>query len=120
MTKVVIFKSKSHILGFEISGHSGYAEEGSDIVCSAISSISQMVVVGIKDVLKIGAFVEISNGYLKLNLSQKDAENAAVLEISAGMAMETEMLGGRTPVGDKLLAKHYLRKHGKNAYYGQK
>ena len=78
MTKVVIFKSKSHILGFEISGHSGYAEEGSDIVCSAISSISQMVVVGIKDVLKIGAFVEISNGYLKLNLSQKDAENESV------------------------------------------
>ena len=78
MTKVVIFKSKSHILGFEISGHSGYAEEGSDIVCSAISSISQMVVVGIKDVLKIGAFVEISSGYLKLNLSQKDAENESV------------------------------------------
>ncbi len=78
MTKVVIFKSKSHILGFEISGHSGYAEEGSDIVCSAISSISQMAVVGIKDVLKIGAFVEISNGYLKLNLSQKDAENESV------------------------------------------
>ncbi len=52
--------------------------------------------------------------------AQKAAENAAVLEIIAGMAMETEMLGGRTPVGDKLLAKHYLRKHGKNAYYGQK
>lgn len=78
MTKVVIFKSKSYILGFEISGHSGYAEEGSDIVCSAISSISQMVIVGIKDVLKIGAFVEISSGYLKLNLSQKDAENESV------------------------------------------
>ena len=75
MTKIVIYKSKSHILGFEISGHTGYAEEGSDIVCSAVSSMSQMVVVGIKDVLKLNAFVEISDGYLKLKLSQKDVEN---------------------------------------------
>lgn len=75
MTKIVIYKSKSHIVGFEISGHTGYAEEGSDIVCSAVSSMSQMVVVGIKDVLKLNAFVEISDGYLKLKLSEKDIEN---------------------------------------------
>lgn len=75
MTKIVIFKSKSHIVGFEISGHTGYAEEGSDIVCSAVSSMSQMVVVGIKDVLKLNAFVQISDGYLKLKLSEKDIEN---------------------------------------------
>lgn len=54
--------------------------------------------------------------------AKKAAENAAVLEIIAEMAMQTEILaGGRTDrVGDTLLAKHYLRKHGKNAYYGQK
>lgn len=75
MTKIVIYKSKSHIVGFEISGHTGYAEEGSDIVCSAVSSMSQMVVVGIKDVLKLNAFVEISDAYLKLKLSEKDIEN---------------------------------------------
>lgn len=75
MTKIVIYKSKSHIVGFEISGHTGYAEEGSDIVCSAVSSMSQMVVVGIKDVLKLNAFVEISDGYLKLKLSQNDVGN---------------------------------------------
>ena len=75
MTKIVIYKSKSHIVGFEISGHTGYAEEGSDIVCSAVSSMSQMVVVGIKDVLKLNAFVQISDGYLKLKLSEKDIEN---------------------------------------------
>ena len=52
--------------------------------------------------------------------AKKAAEHAAVLEIIAGMALETEALGGRTPVGKTLLAKHYLRKHGKNAYYGQR
>ncbi|MBQ3140906.1 MAG: L-ribulose-5-phosphate 4-epimerase [Clostridia bacterium] len=47
-------------------------------------------------------------------------ENAAVLEEVAHMAYYTEDLGRKTPVDGALLDKHYLRKHGKNAYYGQK
>lgn len=35
---------------FEISGHSGYAEEGSDIVCSAVSAMSQLVINTITEV----------------------------------------------------------------------
>ncbi|MBR1810716.1 MAG: L-ribulose-5-phosphate 4-epimerase [Clostridia bacterium] len=52
----------------------------------------------------------------------KAAENSAVLEIIAEMAINTELLaGGATRrVGKELLKKHYLRKHGANAYYGQK
>ena len=55
MTNVKIFKDKSNILGFEISGHSGYAEEGRDIVCSAISTLSQSICVGIDNVLNLSA-----------------------------------------------------------------
>jgi hypothetical protein len=29
------------------------------------------------------------------------------------------MLGQHTPIGKHLLDKHYLRKHGKDKYYGQ-
>ncbi len=46
--------------------------------------------------------------------------NAVVLEEVAKMAYQTEMLGNSVPVDKYLLDKHYLRKHGKNAYYGQK
>jgi L-ribulose-5-phosphate 4-epimerase len=46
--------------------------------------------------------------------------NAVVLEEVAKMAFRTEVLGNRTPVDQYLLDKHYLRKHGKDAYYGQK
>ncbi len=75
MTKIVIYKNKNHILGFEVSGHSGYAEEGSDIVCSAISTATQMAVTGITEVLKLNAFVEISDGYLKFKLQNADFDN---------------------------------------------
>ena len=47
-------------------------------------------------------------------------KNAVVLEEVAKMAFRTKVLGKTEPVDDYLLDKHYLRKHGKNAYYGQK
>jgi L-ribulose-5-phosphate 4-epimerase len=46
--------------------------------------------------------------------------NAVVLEEVAEMAFRTEVLGNKKPVDQYLLDKHYLRKHGKDAYYGQK
>ena len=46
--------------------------------------------------------------------------NAVVLEELAFMAFHTAALTpGIGPMQQELLDKHYLRKHGKNAYYGQ-
>jgi len=46
--------------------------------------------------------------------------NAVVLEEVAHMALFTEILSpSRPPISGHLLDKHYLRKHGTNAYYGQ-
>jgi L-ribulose-5-phosphate 4-epimerase len=54
----------------------------------------------------------------------KDADeavhNAVVMEETAKMAFRTEVLGNKTAVDQYLLDKHYYRKHGENAYYGQK
>jgi L-ribulose-5-phosphate 4-epimerase len=48
------------------------------------------------------------------------AHNAAILESLARMAYFTTTLNqAAEPVGRALHNKHYLRKHGKNAYYGQ-
>lgn len=45
--------------------------------------------------------------------------NAVALEEIARMALFTVMLGNDEPVGKTLLDKHFQRKHGKDAYYGQ-
>ena len=45
--------------------------------------------------------------------------NAVALEAIAMMAFNTFQLGNSKPVNRSLLEKHFLRKHGKNAYYGQ-
>lgn len=47
--------------------------------------------------------------------------NAVVLEEVAMMAFHTQLLtGSREPMPQVLLDKHFLRKHGPDAYYGQK
>ena len=52
----------------------------------------------------------------------KAVENALVMEESAYMAYIAKSLtaGKVEPAPQELLDKHYNRKHGKNAYYGQK
>ena len=51
---------------------------------------------------------------------EKALESALVLEEIAKMAFRTEILGNRYSVGQHLVDRHYLRKHGKDAYYGQR
>ncbi|MDA3823621.1 MAG: L-ribulose-5-phosphate 4-epimerase [Bacteroidales bacterium] len=45
--------------------------------------------------------------------------NAVVLEYVAKMAFRNVVLGNDKGIEQYLLDKHYLRKHGKDAYYGQ-
>ncbi len=47
--------------------------------------------------------------------------NAVVMETVANMAYHAEQINpSGTPIEQYLLDKHYMRKHGPNAYYGQK
>lgn len=57
--------------------------------------------------------------------AQKAVENALILEEICNMAYRTESVAAFSTdsnigIEDYLLEKHYNRKHGKNAYYGQK
>lgn len=70
---------------------------------------------------QIGAVLVYSHGPFTWG---KDAassvENAVILEEVAMMAWHTIALSPDAAIQQELLDKHYLRKHGKNAYYGQK
>lgn len=46
--------------------------------------------------------------------------NAAVLEEISAMALATRSLNSGIKIQPELSDKHYLRKHGENAYYGQR
>ena len=41
------------ITGYKVSGHAGFAEEGMDIICSAVSALTQAPLLGLKRHLKL-------------------------------------------------------------------
>ncbi len=44
MTHVTFYKSSDVFYGFKEEGHAGFAEEGNDILCSALSSMTMLVI----------------------------------------------------------------------------
>ncbi|MHC4658856.1 MAG: L-ribulose-5-phosphate 4-epimerase AraD [Planctomycetota bacterium] len=73
------------------------------------------------DPLKMRAVLVANHGPFTWGATAPDAvEAAVVLEQTAKMALGTIIINPkRDEISKVLLDKHYLRKHGKNAYYGQ-
>ena len=74
-----------------------------------------------KDPLEISAVLVHSHGPFTWGATAaKAVENAAVLEYVAEMAFYTLGIDKNASMDRVLLEKHFFRKHGPNAYYGQK
>ncbi len=56
------------IVGFCVKGHSGYADEGSDIVCAAITSAVRLTECAVNDVLGLEASVKVKGDQVSLKL----------------------------------------------------
>ena len=74
MTKITFYKKNDLIVGFEVSGHTGKDDFGRDLLCCQISTVAQLAVVGLFEVEKIDGFKQISDGYLKISLSENQAK----------------------------------------------
>ena len=66
-----------------------------------------------------GALVNSHGPFTWGENAEKSVENSVILEECAMMAWHTLMLNPDADFQKSLLDKHYLRKHGENAYYGQ-
>ncbi len=76
MTKVIFNRKNGKIIRFVISGHTGKAEYGKDVLCAAISSVSQNALVGITEILNIKPeILKIDDGYLEFELQKQDYNN---------------------------------------------
>ena len=68
MTRCEFFTEDDRITGFSVSGHSGYAEAGSDIVCAAISAIVTMAEATINEVCGAKAKVRVKDDQARITL----------------------------------------------------
>ena len=69
MTRCEFFTQDERITGFSVSGHSGYAEAGSDIVCAAISAVTAMAEATINDVCGAKAKVRVKEQDARITLT---------------------------------------------------
>ncbi|MCD8005510.1 MAG: ribosomal-processing cysteine protease Prp [Oscillospiraceae bacterium] len=61
--------------GFSVSGHSGYSEAGSDIVCAAVSSAVMLTVNMSIDGFNVNGSTEVIDDTVKFTVNEK-SENA--------------------------------------------
>ena len=87
MTRCEFFTEDDRITGFTISGHSGYAEAGQDIICAAISAVVTMAEATINDVCGAKAKVRVKeeDARITLTLPASCDEEDAVQAVLAGM-----------------------------------
>ena len=87
MTRCEFFTENDRITGFSISGHSGYAEAGSDIVCAAISAVVTMAEATINDVCGAKAKVRVKDEQARITLTLPVScdEEETVQAVLAGM-----------------------------------
>ena len=95
MTEIKIIKINNQITSVECSGHTGYAEIGQDILCSAISSVVQGCALGLLKVAKIKNLQVKKNdseGYYKFTIpakiSTQQQEQANVLLNTLQLCLE--------------------------------
>ena len=89
MTRCEFFTQEDRITGFSVSGHSGYAEAGSDIVCAAISAVVTMAEATINDVCGAKAKVRVKedDARITLTLPASCDEEETVQAVLAGMML---------------------------------
>ena len=77
------------ITGFSVSGHSGYAESGSDIICAAITAIVTMAEATINDVCGAKAKVRVKEEGARITLTLPTScdEEESVQAVLAGMML---------------------------------
>ncbi len=80
---------EDRITGFSVSGHSGYAEAGSDIVCAAISAAVAMAEAIINDVCGAKAKVRVKeqDARITLTLPTSCDEEETVQAVLSGLLL---------------------------------
>ena len=89
MTRCEFFTEDDRITGFSVSGHSGYAEAGQDIICAAISAVVTMAEATINDVCGAKAKVRVKeeDARVTLTLPVSCDEEESVQAVLAGMML---------------------------------
>ena len=91
MISITIFETDHQYKGFLCKGHAGYAEEGYDIICAAVSVLTVNTINSLEQFTEDEMEVEQApdGGYLKLMMSGKLSKEADLLMKSLVLGLQT-------------------------------
>ena len=101
MTTATVFSEEDRLVGFEVSGHSGYAESGADIVCAAVTSAVRLVECTLNDVLGLQVSVKVrekdASVHLKLPANLSPEQDGLCQTLLAGFLVHLTSLAEEYP-----------------------
>ena len=81
MIEIVLKQKGNRISGFSVKGHSNLDKKGKDIVCAAVSSLTETAILGLGNHLKRDVEYKVDSGDLFVNLlDEPDELTDAVLQ----------------------------------------
>ena len=106
MINIILKRNEQNIVSFVIDNHAmpedrdfnhdeALVGEAFDMVCNSVSVLSQSVIIGLDEVLKLNATYEMSDGYLKLDLTdfnEEELKEAQVLLLTFEKSLESVIL----------------------------
>ncbi|HHT43396.1 MAG TPA: ribosomal-processing cysteine protease Prp [Firmicutes bacterium] len=102
MIRIDFWKSDQGWQGFSARGHAGYADPGDDIVCAAVSVLTQTAILGIQEVVGVNCLVDLEEqeGLMEVLIPQ---------ELSEEQRKQVQLILEVLYVGLKATEKEYKR-----------
>lgn len=97
-------KKNGKFQSFRISGHSGYAEQGSDIVCAAVSSMAMLVINTVSEDFGVPVGLRVDEAAATIDFALKDSDDRACALI-AGLQRELASLASDYPKNVRVTVK---------------
>jgi len=88
---------RERLSSFFASGHAGWADDGEDVVCAAVSTILQSAWLGLSEVAGIDVAGVREKGELRLQWPEASRDDAAVCAIAATAARSLERIAAQYP-----------------------
>ncbi len=100
MIKARFFTTDNKICGYEISGHSGSAESGQDIICAFVSSAAYMAANTLSEIVGAEIKADVSDGFMKITVLSDLSDAQQILE---GLRLHLGSLAGDYPDNIKVI-----------------
>ena len=105
VTVKLLYQDKS-LTGIECRGHSGYSRRGSDIVCAAVSTLMQALILGLEDIAHVQSLeVQADENIPLIRVTWPEPEHANIYLLTDTAAESLRQIARENPRHVKILTE---------------